>query len=62
LTLREWEVAVLIARGLTNGQIALALTISPRTADRHVANILDKLSLTARTQVAAWVGQHHWIR
>jgi non-specific serine/threonine protein kinase len=57
LTAREREVATLIARGLTNGQIAASLSISPRTVDRHVANILDALGLTARTQVAAWVGQ-----
>jgi ATP/maltotriose-dependent transcriptional regulator MalT len=61
LTTREQEVAVLIAHGLTNGQIAGALFISPRTADRHVANIFGKLGFTARTQVAAWVGERHWL-
>jgi predicted ATPase/DNA-binding CsgD family transcriptional regulator len=61
LTAREREVAVLVARGLTNAQIAASLSISPRTVDRHVANVFDGLGLSARTQVAAWVGQHGWL-
>jgi non-specific serine/threonine protein kinase len=57
LSAREREVATHIARGLTNRQIGVELVISERTVDRHVANILDKLGLTARTQVAAWVAE-----
>jgi non-specific serine/threonine protein kinase len=56
LSEREAEVAALIARGLTNRQIAEKLSVSERTVDRHVSNILDKLGLGSRTQVAAWVG------
>lgn len=52
---RESAVAEWVARGLTNRQIAAGLTISVRTVDRHVANILDKLGLSTRAQVAAWV-------
>jgi len=55
LTRREREVAVLVARGLTNRQIAAAAHISERTAESHVQHILDKLGFTNRTQVAAWV-------
>jgi DNA-binding NarL/FixJ family response regulator len=55
LTAREWEVAVLIAQGHTNRQIAERLIIAPRTADNHVQHIFDKLGLSARAQVAAWV-------
>jgi DNA-binding NarL/FixJ family response regulator len=55
LTRREREVAALIAQGLTNRQIAERLVISERTADNHVANILDKLGFPTRAQVAAWV-------
>jgi DNA-binding NarL/FixJ family response regulator len=55
LTTRQREVAVLIARGLTNRQIADALVISERTVDTHVQNILNKLELATRTQVAAWL-------
>ena len=54
LTQREQEVAGLIAHGLTNRQIAEQLVISPRTADRHVNNILDNLGLATRVEVAAW--------
>jgi non-specific serine/threonine protein kinase len=55
LTRREREVAALIARGLTNRQIAEALFIAERTADTHVEHILAKLGLGSRTQVATWV-------
>ncbi len=55
LTCREEEVAALITRGLTNWQIASELTLSKRTIDNHVANILKKLWLNSRFQVAAWV-------
>jgi non-specific serine/threonine protein kinase len=54
LTLRERQVAELIANGLSNRQIAARLVISERTADRHVRNILGKLGLDRRAQVAAW--------
>ncbi len=56
LTLRECEVAGLIAEGMTNPQIAEHLVISPRTADRHVSNILNKLGFATRGRIAAWVG------
>jgi DNA-binding CsgD family transcriptional regulator len=54
LTAREQEIALLIARGLSNRGIAAELVISPATAARHVANILAKLGLSSRAQVAAW--------
>jgi DNA-binding CsgD family transcriptional regulator len=54
LSPREREVAALITHGLTNRQIADALIIGERTVHSHVANILDKLELTSRTQIAAW--------
>jgi DNA-binding NarL/FixJ family response regulator len=55
LSAREREVSVLISRGLTNRQIADELIISERTADTHVQNILAKLGVSTRAQVAAWV-------
>ena len=55
LTRREREIAGLIARGLTNRQIAAALHISERTAENHVQHILAKLGLHTRTQIAAWI-------
>jgi DNA-binding NarL/FixJ family response regulator len=54
LTAREREVAALIARGLTNDRIAAALFVAPKTAEKHVSNILDKLGFRHRTEVAAW--------
>lgn len=55
LTRREEEVAILVARGLTNRQIASELSVSEHTAANHVAKILRKLGLRSRAQVAAWM-------
>jgi non-specific serine/threonine protein kinase len=52
LSRRELEVASLIARGMTNREIAQELVIAVSTADRHVANILQKLGLRSRTEIA----------
>jgi DNA-binding NarL/FixJ family response regulator len=59
LTSREQQVATLIAYGLTNRDIARELVISERTVDTHIGNILSKLRLTSRVQVAAWAVEHH---
>ncbi|MFI6624315.1 ATP-binding protein [Streptomyces sp. NPDC050528] len=58
LSRREREVAALVAKGLTNRQVAGALGLSPRTADSHVAKILSKLGFGCRAQVAAWWAEH----
>lgn len=55
LTPREREVSALVARGLTNGGIAEQLYISTKTASVHVSNILAKLSMSSRSEIAAWV-------
>jgi predicted ATPase/DNA-binding CsgD family transcriptional regulator len=55
LTRREREVAELLAGGLSNREIAARLVISPRTVETHVDNILGKLGMTSRTQVASWI-------
>jgi non-specific serine/threonine protein kinase len=57
LTRRERQVAELIAKGLTNKQIASRLAIGPRTVEAHVENILAKLRFRSRTQVAGWVAR-----
>jgi non-specific serine/threonine protein kinase len=54
LTPREREVAALIARGRSNREIAKGLVITLSTTERHVANILNKLALRSRTEVALW--------
>jgi DNA-binding NarL/FixJ family response regulator len=51
LTTREREVLSLIARGLTNGEIATALQLSPLTAKTHVSRILMKLRARDRVQL-----------
>jgi predicted ATPase/DNA-binding SARP family transcriptional activator/DNA-binding CsgD family transcriptional regulator len=55
LTPRERGVAALVARGLTNRQIATELSISERTVHTHVRRILRKLGLGSRAQITAWV-------
>lgn len=55
LTPREREVATLVTRGLTNGGIAEQLFISTKTASVHVSNILAKLDMSSRTEIAVWV-------
>ena len=54
LTVREREVATLIAYGKTNGEIANELVVSKRTVETHIGNILSKLGFTQRAQVVRW--------
>jgi DNA-binding CsgD family transcriptional regulator/tetratricopeptide (TPR) repeat protein len=55
LTVREFEVARLIAEGLTNSEIAVRLDIAPKTVSAHVEHILAKLGAARRAEVASWV-------
>ena len=59
LTRREQEVAVLVAQGMSNGQIAATLVISARTAETHVQHIMDKLGVSSRAQIAVWSAASH---
>jgi pimeloyl-ACP methyl ester carboxylesterase len=54
LTVRQQEVAELVARGLTNREIAVRLGIEERSAEGHVERIRDRLGFRSRAQVAAW--------
>ncbi|GAC1474650.1 MAG: hypothetical protein PVSMB3_12230 [Candidatus Dormibacteraceae bacterium] len=56
LTNREFEVAALVASGLTNKEIAQRLGIKLRTAEYHVEQIRNKLGFTSRVQIATWHG------
>jgi DNA-binding NarL/FixJ family response regulator len=54
---REREVAVLVAVGLSNRQIAGRLVISEKTAAHHVGSILNKLGFGTRAEIAAYVAR-----
>jgi DNA-binding NarL/FixJ family response regulator len=53
LTPRELDVLTLMGQGRSNGEIAAALAIAPRTAKVHVQNILSKLGATNRTEAVS---------
>lgn len=55
LTAREQKVVSLIGQGLTNKAIAKRLDISPHTVKSHVRNVMDKLALHSRLQIAAYL-------
>jgi non-specific serine/threonine protein kinase len=55
---REREVALLIAEGKTNREIAASLSITENTAETHVQHILNKLGVNSRAQIAAWAVSH----
>ena len=54
LSKREFEVARLVAAGLTNRQIAERLVLAPKTISAHIAHILTKLGAARRAEIAAW--------
>ena len=56
LTSQETRVALLVARGLSNRDIAAALFVSPRTVEHHVSSVLRKRGLRSRTELAAVFG------
>jgi predicted ATPase/DNA-binding SARP family transcriptional activator/DNA-binding CsgD family transcriptional regulator len=59
LTPREKEVAVLVAKDLSNRQIASQLMLSEHTVATHIRNILKKLGLRSRTQIASYFTDQH---
>ncbi len=58
LTAREAEVLILLARGLSNKQIATRLVIAPKTAGNHVEHIYAKIGVTSRAAAAMFAVQH----
>jgi DNA-binding CsgD family transcriptional regulator len=58
LSAREAEVLALVARGLTNAQVANELFISPRTVNRHLNSVYHKLGVGSRAAAARFAAQH----
>lgn len=62
ITPRELEIARLIQDGLSNKQIASRLSLSIYTVKNHVHNLIAKLDVDGRVEVAEYVKRHHWRR
>ena len=62
LSPREVEILDNIAKGMTNKQVAYALTISEQTVKNHMSSILRKLSVNDRTQAVVYAMKQGWIR
>lgn len=62
LSARERDVLVLVAEGKSNKEIAAALGLSEITARNYVSNLLDKLGLTNRVELAAFAAKHQLVR
>lgn len=58
LTAREVEVLALVAKGLTNRDVALQLVISEKTVASHLSHIFTKLGLTSRAAATAYAYEH----
>jgi DNA-binding NarL/FixJ family response regulator len=53
------EVLRLVAKGLTDAQVAESLVISPRTVHAHLSSIYNKLAITSRSAATRYAIEHH---
>ena len=58
LTTREVQILASVASGATNKEVAAALGISPRTVQKHLEHVYEKLGLHRRTAAAGWWSNH----
>lgn len=56
---REMEVLALVAKGMTNSEIAAALYVSKNTVGFHLKNIFEKLNVSNRTEATLWYFEYH---
>jgi DNA-binding NarL/FixJ family response regulator len=61
LTIREMEILVLVARGLSNGQVARSLRVSEGTVKRHLANAYPKMGVSSRGEAVRKALSENWI-
>ncbi len=57
LSKRQMEIALYVSEGLSNKEIGSRCFLSERTVETHISNILDKLGINSRVDVASWVAQ-----
>jgi DNA-binding CsgD family transcriptional regulator/tetratricopeptide (TPR) repeat protein len=62
LTLREVQVLRLVAAGKSNKEVGTALSLSVKTVERHVGNILTKLDVPSRAAATAWAYENEVVR
>jgi DNA-binding NarL/FixJ family response regulator len=58
VTPREAEVLTLLAEGLSTRDIAARLYLSPKTAERHIANLVTKLAVESRSELVSLAARH----
>jgi DNA-binding NarL/FixJ family response regulator len=58
ITRRQQEIAILVADGLSNAEIAARLVLAQGTVANHIAQILQRLGFRSRTQIATWAAAH----